>query len=422
MYHFFYDESFHDRKISNMLSGLNIHDESKSDSYIGAFFGFESKFNSAILKELETFELKYKSLFGLTSSNELKGTTISAKFYKYGIASLNVYALTMYQDLFKILISQPVLVQIVIQSKTEYLVEQFLDEWIKDNINVFFQNGFSIPTFKYIFIKYLFNHRFPEILNELVNDEGFVSTSKIKMKIEEVFKSSLEISVRYERTKDQAKAIQNMLQVFSKLVIAERFIQMDYKWNYSQIFKGFSKFINDANITKENVSLTIDEEENTFAAAKNEGYGKLIQIKSDDDIRVRISDMLSNFFGRIIYRLHLELKEPDVFDVKSLGVNDYSKKRHISKEWFKLTEQQFELCKFISRFLRMGSTNYWSFYGGVFFDSSMSIIGLILYIGEGYKDYSEFISISSLEHSERCTNHILSGLYKQMDKLRQSIF
>ena len=52
----------------------------------------------------------------------------------------------------------------------------------------------------------------------------------------------------------------------------------------------------------------------------------------------------------------------------------------------------------------------------------MSIIGLILYIGEGYKNYSEYISISILEHSERCTNHILSGLYNQMEKLQLSIF
>ena len=44
-----------------------------------------------------------------------------------------------------------------------------------------------------------------------------------------------------------------------------------------------------------------------------------------------------------------------MIDAKSLGVNDYSKRRHISKEWFQLTEQQYELYKDISRFLRKGS-------------------------------------------------------------------
>jgi hypothetical protein len=422
MYHFYYDESFHDRKISNTLSGLNIHDGSKSDSYIGTFFGFNFQSRNEIIKILEEFELKYKKMFGLSLSNELKGTTISAKFYKYGIASLNGYALNMYKDLVKFLISQPVFVQVIIQSKTEYLVKQFLDEWIIDNFNVFFQNGFSIPTFKYIFIKYLFHHRFPGILNELVNEKGFVSTSIIKMKIEEVFKSSLEITMKYERTKEQANAIQNMLKVLSKLEMSEKYIQMDYKWNYTQVFKGFNMFIKGANIKKENVSITIDVEGNTFAADEKECYGKLTQVKSNDDLGVRISDLISNFFGRIIYRLHLELKEPDVIDAKSLGVNDYSKRRHISKEWFQLTEQQYELYKDISRFLRKGSKNYWSFYDGVFFDSSMSIIGLVLYIGEGCIDYSEYKSISILEHSERCTNHILSGLYNQIDKLQLSIF
>ncbi|MBU1094533.1 MAG: hypothetical protein KKH01_08730 [Firmicutes bacterium] len=422
MYEFFYDESFHDRKISNKLSGLNIHDESKSDSYIGTFFGYSAQSKNEIEKLLNVFELKYKNLFGLSNNKELKGTTINTRFYRHGIASLSGYALSMYQDLFKLLIIQPVFVQVVIQSKTEYLVEQFLDGWIKDNINVFFQNEFSIPTFKYIFIKYLFHHRFPGILNELVNEKGFVSTSVIKMKIEEVFKSSLEITMKYERTKEQAMAIQNMLQVFGKLVMPERIIRIDYKWSYSQVFKGFNKFINVANIEKENVSLTIDVEENTYAAAEKECYGLLTQVRSDDDLRVRISDMISNFFGRIIYRLHLELKEPNVTDTNSLGLNDYSKRRHISKEWFQLTEQQYELYRDISRFLRKTSNNYWSFYGGVFFDSSMSIIGLILYIGEGYKNYSEYISISILEHSERCTNHILSGLYNQMEKLQLSIF
>lgn len=66
--------------------------------------------------------------------------------------------------------------------------------------------------------------------------------------------------------------------------------------------------------------------------------------------------------------------------------------------------------------------NYWSFHGGVFFDSSMIVIGLILYIGQSYDTFKEYRLVSTNDHSIKCTNKNLSGLESQWIKLRTTLF
>jgi len=51
MFKFFYDESFHDKKITIKNSKLNIHDESKSDSYVGAFIGYKAQSQNSIMND-----------------------------------------------------------------------------------------------------------------------------------------------------------------------------------------------------------------------------------------------------------------------------------------------------------------------------------------------------------------------------------
>lgn len=422
MYKFFYDESFHDRKITIKNRKLNIHDESKSDSYVGAFIGYKAQSQNNIMNDFRMFEDKHKKNFGLSDNKELKGVTISSKNYEYGIASFNQNAVSMYNDLFDILVKRSILLQIIIESKTEYLLEQFLNQWIEINLSLFVSLDLSIPTFKYILIKYLFHHQFPDIIMELVNKNGEVNSIIVKNKLIEILEYSLTVTSSYERTIDQNKAIRNILEIIKKMQIKEEYIKCDYGWDYTLIFKGFNKYLVAEHIDRSEVTLTLDREKNTFNSAKTQSYHDVIEVDSTDNLCVRISDMISNFYGRMIHRLQLALKEPDVQTKESLKENEYQNKRHISTKWFELNEKQFNLYKLLSELLMKSIKNYWSFHGGVFFDSSMIVIGLILYIGQSYTTFEEYQLVSTNDHSIKCTNKILGGLESQWLKLLTSLF
>lgn len=422
MYEFFYDESFHDRRITIKNDKLNIHDSSKSDSYIGSFIGYKSSDKTNIVTEFQTFENKYKQIFGLNIDNELKGITINSKNYEYGIANFNKNALSMYTDLFDILLKSPVFVQVIIESKTEYVLKQFLDGWILCNMELFVSLNLSIPTFKYILVKYLFHHRFPEIIKELVNENGEVNSKIVQFKLIEILEYSLSITSKYERTSEQNKAIYNVLEIIKKLNITNELIKCDYGWDYALIFNGFNRYLAAEGIERNNVSLTMDREKRTYKTAKIQGYRYVVEAESTENLCVRFSDMISNFYGRLIYRLLIELREPDVSSKESLKKNDYKSKRHISPEWFELNEKQFKLYKLISDLFMKSKKNYWCFHGGIFFDSTMIVIGLIFYIGQDYSSYEEYQRLSPIDHSKKCTDRILGGLENQWIKLRTSMF
>ncbi len=77
-YNFYFDETFHDRKITVKSSGkINTLDEDKNDCYIGVFWGFDSAKRSSITKQLHQLENKYLSRLGI--ENEFKSTTFSKK-------------------------------------------------------------------------------------------------------------------------------------------------------------------------------------------------------------------------------------------------------------------------------------------------------------------------------------------------------
>ena len=104
-YDFYFDESFHDRKIKLTSSGeLNTLSDNALDSYIGVFWGcLHNDLNDAVTL-LTAFEEKQKAKFGLSEGQELKSTTIAKKNFKYGVATFNSNTLDFYRDLFQCLL------------------------------------------------------------------------------------------------------------------------------------------------------------------------------------------------------------------------------------------------------------------------------------------------------------------------------
>ena len=79
MFNFYFDEAFHDQKITNIEGVLNSMTENALDNYIGVFLGLSEE----LLKDAEIvfleFEQKYRKVFSIHKDNELKSRQIKIK-------------------------------------------------------------------------------------------------------------------------------------------------------------------------------------------------------------------------------------------------------------------------------------------------------------------------------------------------------
>ena len=138
-YVFYFDETYHDRKIAFTSNGdINTLQEDKSDSYIGVFWGCKQSQLKKNISKLEEFDAKYKNIFGLSDSKELKSTTIHSKNFRFGISSFNANTMLFYTDLFQMLCEMNVIIQIDVTSKIELLIRTIFSQlhlpyYVKEN-------------------------------------------------------------------------------------------------------------------------------------------------------------------------------------------------------------------------------------------------------------------------------------------------
>ena len=63
-YNFYFDETYHDRKITVSSSGVaNIFLDDKNDNYIGVFWGIQRKQNDEVFAQFRELEKKYIERF-----------------------------------------------------------------------------------------------------------------------------------------------------------------------------------------------------------------------------------------------------------------------------------------------------------------------------------------------------------------------
>ena len=103
-YVFYFDESYHDRKIRiNDKGKFNVLREDALENYIGVFWGCPRSELNSNRKLIERFENEQRKHYKLGDKQELKSTVISKKNFIYGVHSFNKDTLKFYQDLFRML-------------------------------------------------------------------------------------------------------------------------------------------------------------------------------------------------------------------------------------------------------------------------------------------------------------------------------
>lgn len=395
-YTFYFDESFHDRKIRvNEKGQFNILREDALDNYIGVFWGCPSSDLGSNRKLIQKFEDRQRAHYGLSKEQELKSTIISKKNFKYGVRSFNKDTLNFYREFFELLeIINPVL-QINMVSKTELYLRIAFKGLVYKGVGLLSENAFY-----YTLTKFMLTYHNEELLKSLYNVQDYKSLLEFKKLLQYNFRCIINEIRGIKRKEMELTAFQNILYILENSVIKE-LPEKEYNFQYYINFEGLCKLLDEKNIDIRLVSVVIDEEQKTYLTAQNYAFYDVRCGKSEEMIELRLSDWLASFIGRFIYGIYNDegMKEDKVTNIREIGKNDLESKRLLSKQWFDLDEKQFNLYQLIYEALIIGHTEYWTAMAMSFADQCVDFYSLIRYFSK-YDSYKRYKKIDAKLHSE----------------------
>ncbi|THE13460.1 hypothetical protein E1I69_07545 [Bacillus timonensis] len=407
-YNFFFDESSHDRKVTNTDKGINIYREGNNDLFVGVFWGVDNRFEKKYKENYIAIENHGKELLGLTEDQELKGTNINKSNFKYGITSFNKNALDLYSKIFN-LIDNNVMLHISLFSKTEFLIVHYFRR-IKFPKYIIV----NYHSLIYSIIKFLFNYRNTKLLQKIFS-ENPLSTEDFLTELKNMLKEIILKIQKVKRKQMELPVLEELLFILEQSDIVSS-PSNKFNWDYQILFDGFNLFLDELSIKSNRINLTLDKEGTgkILETARKQGFKKEIEIDSKVDPCVRLSDLLSNFFNRLSYALYESLKENEFYDSNSF---DYETKHVLNPNWFKFnSEKPFLLYKALYNIFAERKNIYWTGFSGVYFDYQVVLFSLINYIGGDYKDLNSFQKHSTNSHVERFNNYCVKNLKGQMDK------
>ena len=395
-YTFYFDESFHDRKIRVDEKGnINTLREDALDNYIGVFWGCP---NSELLcnrKIIQKFEVRQKARYGLAADQELKSTVISKRNFKYGVRSFNKLTMMFYRELFEMLdVVSPVL-QINMVSKMEFYLRLAFK-----GLHYRGHGELLEKSFYYSLTKFVLTYHNEELVKALYNVHDYNSMAEFKKKLQYNLERVIEATMGIERKKREILAYQNISHVLKNSEIDE-LPEKEYEFQYFINFEGLCNLLEEKHIGMECVSIVIDEEQNTYAAAQNFVFQNVRCGKSDEIIELRLSDWIASFIGRMIYGFYHDegVEEDVVTDINKIEENNLESKRILSQNWFEIDEDQFNLYHLFYNVLIIGHTEYWTAMTTSYGDQCSVFYTLIRYFS-GYIDYEKYGKVEAKLHSE----------------------
>ncbi len=400
-YSFYFDESFHDRKIKNNNGKVNIHVENSSDSYVAVFVGGSNEKVHNLKIHFAEFEKRANKIFQI--EEEIKATTIAKKNFKYGIKSFNKNTLSIYKDFFDIF-DNDTYIYVNICSKTAQVIEIVFQQVDFEEI------GLIKEAFLYSITKSLNNYRFSNVFEELFNSES-LNDKKIIQELIESYLKVINSSNDSRKKRLERNALIQLVSVLN-LIDSKLCIATEYAFNYNIVFDSFNEYIKTKSFFSKDIDLYIDNETNTLKAAyENDYFNSIISVDSKESQGVRISDWLSNFIGRMIKALYDDLKEPTINELTEIESYNFAEKKLLSQEWFELSEKHFNLYKLIALFLESSRNQFfWSFY----FDYCLIFRALLNYFSN-FSSFAEYKQQKSNMHPEYFNTHLCNLINEAYD-------
>lgn len=395
-YTFYFDESFHDKKIRINENGqFNILREDALDNYIGVFWGCPTSDLKINRKLIRKFENRQKIRYGLTEEQEFKSTVIAKKNFKYGIRSFNKVTMTFYKELFELIDILNPIIQVNMVSKMElYLRLAF------KGLRYLGQGELLEKSFFYTLTKFMITYHNEELLKTLYSVNNYTSMMEFKQLLQYNFECIIKEIKGIQRKPKELVAYQNILYVLNHSIIDE-LPEKEYEFQYFINFEGLCNLLEEKNINMELVNIVIDEEQSTYSASQNYRFENVKCGNSHEIIELRLADWLASFIGRMIYGLFNDegVEEDTVINIRKIGENDLASKRILSKNWFDIDIKQFELYHLLYDVLIIGHTEYWTAMTMSYGDQCSSFYTLLRYFST-YDNYEKYRKIDAKLHSE----------------------
>jgi len=406
-YVFYFDESFHDRKIKiNSKARFNILTDNSLDNYIGVFWGCHQNSLQRNIALLTSFENQQKRNYGLCEDQELKSTTISKKNFKHGIYSFNRKTLNFYHSLFSLIRNINPIIQINAISKMEYFIRRAF-------VGIRFPTIFdvNINTFFYSLTKFFITYRHEKLVMSLYNAQDLFAVEAFQEELLNTLEEVIYSTRNIPRKEREHSAFLQLWHILTAAVLDVN-VNSEVDFRYYPNFDGLCKLLIEVDINPNRIKLVIDNEDNTFIEAQRYSFGKVKQADSKNVIQLRLSDFLSGFIGRMMYAISTDplMLEDEVTDIRKLKENDLSSKRLLSPEWFDIDEKKFELYCLIYKALFEEHQHYWTIMTMSYADQMASFCSLIKHFA-GFDDFKSYKSVSAIMHSEyfnsRCCDALL---------------
>lgn len=402
---FFYDETFHDRKITQSKSGLlNAYTNNSNDCFIYALLGFDNVEN--IKQHYKKLEDEIKE--SLKLEGELKSTTFKKSYFEYGLKSMKRQCKEFYESFFTLLIDNNVIFQLGFISKTEYILTQLINN-IEIPVSLKIANKSS---FLYGLTKFIDKHRLNFLFNEVLNESNNNLEIFIKKLIELLETVYYEIK-EIEREQYEAAFIFQAITLLKYSKCSKQSIHIDNNWPYSFIADGIKLRLNE--LGSINYHIGVDNEQQTLNAFKQNKLNAY-SLDSKESLEIRMVDMLVGFVGRFVDSINQNLKEPDLASIGQVSGDKYVVKRLLSKEWFDIDESTFNFYKTISCFFSKSS--HWSSFTLQYCDNALLFFSLFNYFNT-YESYSSFIRVKEM-HSEYFNTYCcerLAEYFNDMNKI-----
>lgn len=393
-YNFYFDETFHDRKISISEKGkINVLDDNANESYIGLFWGCENTRIKGVIKQLRQLENKYKEIYSLGEEQEFKSTTIGKQNFTYGINTFNDVTHIFYMDYFSTMLKISPILQINVISKIElYLRRIFRNTVLPPYVNE--------KVFYYSLTKFFIIYHNPTLLAMLwkVNDKKTAEIFKITILHD--LKMIIDATKLIPRKERERSAFMWMYHIIDSICLN---LEIEHKCDfwYEPNFDGFCKLLQELNIKPSKINLLIDKEKNTYTAGEKYSFHTISEGLSHNSIQLRFADHLCGFIGRMMYALdNDDMRKEDKFDnIEKLNNHDIVRKHILNDKWFELSEQQFKLYKLIYQALIVTQEHYWSTMTLGYGDQATEFYALLRYFAS-YNSYTDYSKIENKMHSE----------------------
>ncbi len=363
-YTFYYDETFHDRKITIKNGHLNSTLENSFDIYIGIFWGLEAHKVDQFCEELSYIEKKHRAILGLKDDEELKSTTFKKKQFSNGLKSLHKNTFNFYYDVFSLIDKYKTLIHFSTFSKIEcFLLSLFSQSDIQ----------YELDEFRGIIIEYLSRFIMVENHSDLLQELVKVDSQK----------SAEDFKLHLLQTLTQEDS--DFILFISAIVSAMDFSSLRYNavtFPYNFCFEIFTAFLEARNIPINKTNLIVDEETNTLKAASKLPFRSTGQAKSTELIQVRLSDWICGFFGRIM---------------KELCIVSVENRFEIEECWFDIRKEHYELLKLVNSIIDRQSKYAWANGSLGYTDSTLKFLAYFEYFNP-FESFDAYSQLSSQEH------------------------